>query len=111
MSKTAQDLRFAWRAYPKYRARYSGIRDDPELAHLTVIRLGSPRSVRAWLADNLAGEFSALRGLGGPGREHEHFAERLAWNRHLAVCGWTCLGWPAEHGGRAASLAQQVIFH
>ncbi len=44
-------LRFAWRAYPKYRARYSGIRDDPALAHLTVIRLGSPRSVRAWLEE------------------------------------------------------------
>jgi adenylate kinase family enzyme len=44
-------LRFAWRAYPKYRARYSGIRDDPGLAHLMVICLGSPRSVRAWLGE------------------------------------------------------------
>ena len=44
-------LRVAWRAYPKYRARYSTIREDPELAHLTVIRLGSPRSVRAWLGE------------------------------------------------------------
>lgn len=44
-------LRFAWREYPKYRRRYSAIRDDPGLAHLTVIRLGSPRSVRAWLAE------------------------------------------------------------
>lgn len=44
-------LRFAWRAYPKYRARYTEIRQDPALAHLTVIRLGSPRSVRAWLEE------------------------------------------------------------
>jgi hypothetical protein len=44
-------LRFAWRAYPKYRRRYSAIREDPELAHLTVIRLGTPRSVRAWLEE------------------------------------------------------------
>ena len=44
-------LRFAWRAYPKYRARYSVIREDPGLAHLTVIRLGTPRSVRAWLEE------------------------------------------------------------
>jgi len=44
-------LRFAWRAYPKYRARYAAIREDPELAHLTVIRLGSPRAVRAWLGE------------------------------------------------------------
>ncbi|WWW21397.1 acyl-CoA dehydrogenase family protein [Nocardia vulneris] len=67
--------------------------------------------VREWLADNLNGEFRDLRGLGGPGREHEAFDERLAWDRHLAAAGWTCLGWPAEYGGRAASVRQQVIFH
>ncbi|WP_174550466.1 acyl-CoA dehydrogenase family protein [Nocardia shimofusensis] len=67
--------------------------------------------VRAWLADNLDGEFRDLRGLGGPGREHEAFDERLAWDRHLAAAGWTCLGWPEEYGGRAASVRQQVIFH
>ncbi len=67
--------------------------------------------VRRWLAENLAGEFAELRGQGGPGREHEHFEGRLAWNRHLAAAGWTCLGWPAEYGGHDATLAQQVIFH
>ncbi|AFT98518.1 acyl-CoA dehydrogenase [Nocardia brasiliensis] len=67
--------------------------------------------VREWLADNLNGEFRELRGLGGPGREHEAFDERLAWDRHLAAAGWTCLGWPEEYGGRAASVRQQVIFH
>ena len=67
--------------------------------------------LRRWLAENLSGRFAALRGAGGPGREHEAHAERLAWNRHLAAAGWTCLGWPAEHGGHGATLAQQVIFH
>ncbi|WP_280443733.1 acyl-CoA dehydrogenase family protein [Nocardia brasiliensis] len=67
--------------------------------------------VREWLADNLNGEYRELRGLGGPGREHEAFDERLAWDRHLAAAGWTCLGWPEEYGGRAASVRQQVIFH
>jgi alkylation response protein AidB-like acyl-CoA dehydrogenase len=67
--------------------------------------------VRAWLDANLTGEFAGLRGAGGPGREHERYDERLAWNRHLAAAGWTCLGWPAEFGGRDATLAQQVIFH
>ncbi len=67
--------------------------------------------VRRWLAENLTGEFAELRGQGGPGREHEHFERRLAWNRHLAAAGWTCLGWPAEYGGHDATLAQQVIFH
>ncbi len=67
--------------------------------------------IRAWLEDNLAGEFAAVKGLGGPGREHEAIEERLGWNRHLAAHGWTGVGWPEEHGGRGLSLWQQVIFH
>ncbi len=67
--------------------------------------------VRAWLDEHLSGEFADLRGLGGAGRDHEALDERLAWNRHLAAHGWTCLGWPVEHGGRGLSLLQQVIFH
>ena len=67
--------------------------------------------VRDWLAENLVGEFAALRGLGGPGREHEAFEERRAWNRHLAKAGLTCLGWPVEHGGRGLSVAHRVAFY
>lgn len=67
--------------------------------------------IRAWLEENLAGEFADLRGRGGSGREHEAFEERLAWNRHMAAAGWTCVGWPVEHGGRGLSIEQQVIFH
>jgi alkylation response protein AidB-like acyl-CoA dehydrogenase len=67
--------------------------------------------IRTWLDDNLTGEFAALKGLGGPGKDHEAIEERLAWNRHLAEHGWTGVGWPAEHGGRGLSLWQQVIFH
>jgi alkylation response protein AidB-like acyl-CoA dehydrogenase len=67
--------------------------------------------IRTWLGDNLTGEFAALRGLGGPGKDHEAIEERLAWNRHLAAHGWTGVGWPEEHGGRGLSIWQQVIFH
>jgi alkylation response protein AidB-like acyl-CoA dehydrogenase len=67
--------------------------------------------IRQWLAENLAGRFAGLLGAGGPGREHEAHAERLAWNQHLAEAGWTCLGWPASYGGHDATFAQQVIFH
>ncbi|WP_027935283.1 acyl-CoA dehydrogenase family protein [Amycolatopsis thermoflava] len=69
------------------------------------------REVAEWLVDNLTGEFAALRGLGGPGREHEAFDLRLAWERHLAAAGWTCVGWPVEFGGRGLSLEEQVAFH
>ena len=67
--------------------------------------------VRQWLADNLVGEYAALKGLGGPGREHEAFEERLEWNRKLAAAGLTCLGWPVEHGGRGLSVAHRVAFY
>ena len=69
------------------------------------------REVAAWLADNLSGEFATLRGRGGPGDEHALLDERRAWEQRLAEGGWTCVGWPREHGGRGASLGQQVIFH
>ena len=67
--------------------------------------------VRGWLEDNLVGDFAPLRGRGGPGREHEAYDERVAWDRHLAKNGWTCIGWPTEYGGRGLPLGQQVIFH
>ena len=67
--------------------------------------------VREWLATELSGEWAGVRGSGGPGREHEAFADRLAWQQHLAAAGWTCLSWPAEHGGRGATIAEQVVFH
>src|ERR1700722_3558388 len=66
------------------------------------------RQVAGWLAANVP---DGLRGAGGPGREHEAFAERLAWNRRLAAAGWTCLGWPAAYGGHEATLARQIIFY
>ena len=44
--------------------------------------------VRQWLADHLVGEFAALKGRGGSGREHEAYEERVAWNQHLAASGW-----------------------
>ncbi|HET6153579.1 MAG TPA: acyl-CoA dehydrogenase family protein [Marmoricola sp.] len=67
--------------------------------------------VRTWLEDNLVGDFAALKGLGGSGKDLEAHDERLEWDRHLAAHGWTCIGWPVEHGGRGLSLSQQVIFH
>ncbi|GGT65049.1 MULTISPECIES: acyl-CoA dehydrogenase family protein [Streptomyces] len=67
--------------------------------------------IREWLKAHLGGEYARLKGLGGPGREHEAFTERLAWERHLAAHGWTCVGWPKEYGGRGASLEEQIAFH
>ncbi|WP_431929493.1 acyl-CoA dehydrogenase family protein [Nonomuraea jabiensis] len=72
---------------------------------------GLREEARAWLEEALSGEFAHVRGLGGPGREHEGHELRQAWERHLGKAGWTCLGWPERYGGRAASLEDQVAFY
>jgi alkylation response protein AidB-like acyl-CoA dehydrogenase len=65
---------------------------------------------RAWLTEQLEGPFAGVRGRGGPGDEHALYAERLEWEHALGTAGWTCVGWPKEHGGRDLSLYQQVIW-
>jgi alkylation response protein AidB-like acyl-CoA dehydrogenase len=65
---------------------------------------------RQWLTEQLTGEFAVVRGRGGPGDEHVLFEERLAWERALGAARWTCLSFPAEYGGRSASLLEQVVF-
>ena len=67
--------------------------------------------VARWLAENLVGEFEQLKFRGGPGDEHMFPEERKKWEQKLAQDGWTCIGWPKEHGGRGCSIEQQVIFN
>jgi alkylation response protein AidB-like acyl-CoA dehydrogenase len=67
-------------------------------------------TVRAWFAEHLVGEFAELRGAGGPGREHEGFETRLAWEQVLGAHDWIGLGWPPPFG-RGLPVTQQVIFH
>ena len=67
--------------------------------------------IAGWLRDNLCGEFEQLRFRGGPGDEHSLPRQRKVWERKLAEGGWTCIGWPRQYGGRAASIEQQLIFH
>src|SRR5690606_23160295 len=67
--------------------------------------------VREWLAENLTGELAELPpGTGGPGREHEALELRKEWERRLGAANWIGIGLPKEHGGRGATLMQQVIF-
>ena len=80
------------------------LHDNPEEAAFRA-------QVRAWLQDNLVGDFAEAAGAGGPGREHEGVEVRRAWERVLGAAGWTCIGWPRESGGRGASMAEQVIWH
>jgi alkylation response protein AidB-like acyl-CoA dehydrogenase len=67
--------------------------------------------IRTFLEDSLGSDFAVVRGRGGPGDEHALFDERLAWERHLGAHGWTCVGWPVEHGGRGLTLRRHVIYY
>ena len=67
--------------------------------------------IAGWLRDKLCGEFEPLRWRGGPGDEHMFPEERKAWEQKLAEGGWTGIAWPQRHGGRGATIEQQVIFH
>ena len=80
------------------------LRDSPDDAAFR-------REARAWLEEHLSGEFAGVRGAGRVGNEHVERDQRLAWERHLGRSGWTCVGWPAEHGGRGATMAQQVVWN
>ena len=65
---------------------------------------------RAFLDQSLSGEFAALRGRGGPGREDELVEERRGWEAHLGRHGWNGVAWPAPFG-RELSLGEQVIWN
>src|SRR6476619_7424087 len=69
--------------------------DEPELAFRD--------ELRAWLAANPP--------VGEPERdEHAHYAWRRDYERRLAQGGWAGVHWPAEYGGRDATLTQSAIF-
>ncbi len=67
--------------------------------------------IRDWMTTNLAGKFAPIAHRGGPGDDDVMVSERMDWERHLAENGWTCVGWPTEHGGKGLPLSQEVIFH
>src|SRR5262245_1409826 len=58
---------------------------------------------RTWLRDNVPGQLSAMD-------TPEGFAQHRAWERRLAEAGWSVVSWPAEYGGRDASLLRWVLF-
>jgi len=60
-----------------------------------------------WLEAQLSGPFRDIRGVSSLSAMLER---RKEWERALGAARWSCIGWPEEHGGRNASLAEQVIF-
>jgi alkylation response protein AidB-like acyl-CoA dehydrogenase len=58
--------------------------------------------LRAWFADHDPGR--------EPTDEDAHYAWRRDFQRELAKDGWAAVHWPAEYGGRGATLTQSAIF-
>lgn len=61
----------------------------------------------AWLESRLNGPFRHLRGLNN---HVDLIAERREWEAALGAAGWSAIGWPEDHGGRGAGVAEQVVF-
>jgi alkylation response protein AidB-like acyl-CoA dehydrogenase len=60
--------------------------------------------LRAWLAGHLPPARMP------PEDEEERRRLQRAWQRELATGGWVGIQWPREHGGRAATLREQIIY-
>jgi alkylation response protein AidB-like acyl-CoA dehydrogenase len=61
--------------------------------------------LRRWLADNPPDPEPA-----GGGEDDANHAWRRAWQRRLYDGGWAAPHWPAEYGGRGATLTQSAIY-
>jgi len=61
------------------------------------------RELRDWLAAHLPSERP-------PDDDVARREFQRAWQRALASGGWVGIQWPREHGGRAATLKEQIIF-
>jgi alkylation response protein AidB-like acyl-CoA dehydrogenase len=66
--------------------------------------------LRRWLDRYLTDEFKTDPLADPTGAEGPEFERRRAWQRVLHQGGWVGVHWPAEYGGRGASLAEYALF-
>jgi alkylation response protein AidB-like acyl-CoA dehydrogenase len=60
---------------------------------------------RAWLSAALDGPFADVRGIADLSSAYDR---RREWELELGAAGLGAIGWPVEHGGRGATIADQV---
>jgi alkylation response protein AidB-like acyl-CoA dehydrogenase len=66
--------------------------------------------LRAWLDRHLTDEFKSAPLADPTGAEGDAFERRRAWQWVLHQGGWIGVHWPAEYGGRGATLAEYALF-
>jgi alkylation response protein AidB-like acyl-CoA dehydrogenase len=64
--------------------------------------------LRDWLSANLTDELIAARRPSG--RTDAMFETLRGWNRTMADAGWAAVSWPAEYGGRGATVLEQLVY-
>jgi alkylation response protein AidB-like acyl-CoA dehydrogenase len=65
--------------------------------------------LRAWLDQNLVGEFTGQSDRGGPD-DDDNWELRRVWELKLGEGNWLGLSWPKRYGGREATLTQEILF-
>jgi len=66
--------------------------------------------LRVWLEENLPEGW--LEGKKDLPTDLEEYSTYLRnWQRKLYEGGWAAIAWPKEHGGRDASLMEEIIYH
>src|ERR1022692_3947170 len=65
--------------------------------------------LRDWLRANVPEGWKARQDAEDDMRKRFEFLRE--WQRKLFAGGWAGISWPAEFGGRGASLMEQVIFN
>ena len=72
------------------------------------------REVRDWLRDNMKElpEWYGRIDIAGPEVDSDEYNEfSLWWHQKLYQAGFVGIAWPKEHGGRGATLIEQMIFN
>jgi alkylation response protein AidB-like acyl-CoA dehydrogenase len=65
--------------------------------------------LRTWLNQHLVGDFVGQYDRGGPD-DDDNWELRRLWEKQLAAGRWLGLSWPAEYGGRSATMTQEIVF-
>ena len=66
--------------------------------------------VRAWLQANVPADLRG-RGFASSRADREHVDRLREWQRLLYTARYVGIDWPAEYGGRGASIMEQVILY
>ncbi len=67
------------------------------------------QELRSWLEQNLPEGWLESQQL--PENEEELGAFLRAWQKTLSDSRWAAIAWPEKHGGRDATLMEEIIYH